>query len=418
MDDDRARELLAAERQRIEHALGRLTHADNTEPADEFDPANLASDLYQDELDEGLAGDLREQLAAVERAEQRVAAGTYGLSVESGERIPDERLEAFPTAELTADERSGPARTPERGPFPTELRGPAGRCSGSAGTRSSGRTRSSARRGGRTSRSPYDDRAASGSPRKLTYARPVDASDAAAITSRAHSMCASACAGSCQPVTALSTNGIDRSANAVSPSPTRRDRAAHLVHVDLALRPRRVAVELARAGRSARRRGAARFVALKYEWMPFGQSGSISVWITVVRHRAEQVGDRLGDRRGTRATCASPSSTGPAETAMSAATFLPCHSSGITGSGGAVVRLTSAVTSSDAPGAQSRNARRRSRVGVGRVEDRPGVDDRADRVQLELELRDDAEVAAAAAQPPEQVGVLASRSRARAGRRR
>ena len=40
-------------------------------------------------------------------------------------------------------------------------------------------------------------------------------------------------------------------------------------------------------------------------------------------------------------------------------------------------------------------------VGVGRVEDRPGVDHRADRVQRELELRDDAEVAAAAAQAPE-----------------
>ncbi len=104
MDDDRARELLAAERERIERALGRLTHEDDAEPTDEFDPANLASDLYQDELDEGLADDLRDQLAAVERAEQRLAAGTYGLSVESGERIPDERLEALPTAELTADE--------------------------------------------------------------------------------------------------------------------------------------------------------------------------------------------------------------------------------------------------------------------------------------------------------------------------
>ena len=48
--------------------------------------------------------DLREQLAAVERAEERLAAGTYGLSVESGQPIPDERLEAVPTAELTVEE--------------------------------------------------------------------------------------------------------------------------------------------------------------------------------------------------------------------------------------------------------------------------------------------------------------------------
>lgn len=104
MDAERARELLTAERERIERTLARRAHVDDGEPADEFDPANLASDLYQDEFDEGLADDFREQLAAVERAEERLAAGTYGLSIESGQPIPDERLEARPTAELTADE--------------------------------------------------------------------------------------------------------------------------------------------------------------------------------------------------------------------------------------------------------------------------------------------------------------------------
>jgi DnaK suppressor protein len=104
VDADRARELLTAERERIEKALRRLRHQDDSEPADEYDPANLASDLYQDELNQGLEEDLREQLAAVERAEERLAAGTYGLSVKSGQPIPDERLEAVPTAELTADE--------------------------------------------------------------------------------------------------------------------------------------------------------------------------------------------------------------------------------------------------------------------------------------------------------------------------
>ena len=105
MDPDRARELLQAERQRIERSLARLGHEDDAEPADEFDAANLAADLYQDEFDEGVEADFRDQLAAVERAEQRLAAGTYGLSVDSGEPIPDERLEAFPTAERTAAEQ-------------------------------------------------------------------------------------------------------------------------------------------------------------------------------------------------------------------------------------------------------------------------------------------------------------------------
>jgi DnaK suppressor protein len=106
MDPERARELLAADRARIERALRRLGHKETGEPADDEDPANLAADLYQDELDEGLADDLRKELDAVERAEARLAAGTYGLSIESGAPIPDERLEAVPTAERTAEEEA------------------------------------------------------------------------------------------------------------------------------------------------------------------------------------------------------------------------------------------------------------------------------------------------------------------------
>ena len=104
MDPERARELLAAERARIERALAGLRHQDDAEEADDQDPQNLAADLYQDELDEGRAEDLRRELEAVERAEARLADGTYGRSVVSGEPIPDERLEAIPTAERTAAE--------------------------------------------------------------------------------------------------------------------------------------------------------------------------------------------------------------------------------------------------------------------------------------------------------------------------
>jgi DnaK suppressor protein len=106
MDPERARELLARERERIERTLTRLGHEDTGEPADEKDPANLASDLYQDELDEGLSDDLREELAAVERAEARLAAGTYGISIESGKPIPDERHEARPTAVRTVEQEA------------------------------------------------------------------------------------------------------------------------------------------------------------------------------------------------------------------------------------------------------------------------------------------------------------------------
>ena len=52
----------------------------------------------------GAAPYSRHVLDAIERAEKRLADGTYGLSVESGRPIPDERLETIPWAERTADE--------------------------------------------------------------------------------------------------------------------------------------------------------------------------------------------------------------------------------------------------------------------------------------------------------------------------
>ena len=104
MDPERARELLAAERARIERSLARLAHQDDAEELEDQDLADSGTDLYDDELDEGLADDLRDQLDAVERAEARLAAGTYGMSVVSGKLIPDERLEVVPTADRLVDE--------------------------------------------------------------------------------------------------------------------------------------------------------------------------------------------------------------------------------------------------------------------------------------------------------------------------
>jgi DnaK suppressor protein len=106
MDSDRARELLELERSRIEQALGELGSEGPGQADDRQEPGDESSeDLYQDEFDAGRTEDLRQQLAALERAEARLAAGTYGLSVESGEPIPDERLEAIPTAERTVEEQ-------------------------------------------------------------------------------------------------------------------------------------------------------------------------------------------------------------------------------------------------------------------------------------------------------------------------
>jgi DnaK suppressor protein len=107
MDSEHARELLARERARIERALADLArHDSDDDDPDPFEAADAAPDLLDAELGEGLAERLREELTAVERAEQRLAEGAYGLSVESGQPIPDGRLETIPWAERTVEEQA------------------------------------------------------------------------------------------------------------------------------------------------------------------------------------------------------------------------------------------------------------------------------------------------------------------------
>jgi len=102
MDQARARALLAAERTRLQ----RLLQAETSQPqaaelGDEVDDADR-----RNAEETGMAVDqlLRAQWAALQRAEARLAAGSYGRSVRSGQPIPDERLEADPLTELTAEE--------------------------------------------------------------------------------------------------------------------------------------------------------------------------------------------------------------------------------------------------------------------------------------------------------------------------
>jgi DnaK suppressor protein len=105
VDANRAKELLTQEREQVEKQLAALKGEGSEEGDSRIEPGDKGSEgLYQDEFDAGRIGELQQQLAAIERAEERLAAGTYGLSIRSGESIPDERLEAFPTAELTVDE--------------------------------------------------------------------------------------------------------------------------------------------------------------------------------------------------------------------------------------------------------------------------------------------------------------------------
>lgn len=104
---DRARALLSGERERIESELAGLDRQHKGDVAAGQDERNLEDTgerIEEESVDDAVAQSLKKKLQAIERAEKRVEDGTYGLSVVSGEPIPEKRLEAIPWAERTKDE--------------------------------------------------------------------------------------------------------------------------------------------------------------------------------------------------------------------------------------------------------------------------------------------------------------------------
>jgi DnaK suppressor protein len=107
MDDEEARELLRAERARVERLLGVTVESglsDRSAASEPGDMTDSAEPLTTEQTDDAIAATLRERLEAIGRAEQRLAAGTFGRSIRSGVAINDERLRADPAAELTVEE--------------------------------------------------------------------------------------------------------------------------------------------------------------------------------------------------------------------------------------------------------------------------------------------------------------------------
>ena len=104
MDPERARQRLAEERARIERELAGHAQQANDEPEDTGDQA---AELERAETDSALRDDLRRSLEAIERAEARLEDGSYGVSVVSGDPIPDQRLEAIPWADRNVEEEPG-----------------------------------------------------------------------------------------------------------------------------------------------------------------------------------------------------------------------------------------------------------------------------------------------------------------------
>ena len=143
MDVERARALLAAERDEVSKLLAETQAAGredrDTEDQQDADIADPAQSLTQQGMDDAIAESLRDRLAALERAEQRLADGSYGRSVQSGQTIPDERLEADPAAELTVEEAAA-QEAADRWPAPAGqlIPRPAGRDTGAGRTARTG----------------------------------------------------------------------------------------------------------------------------------------------------------------------------------------------------------------------------------------------------------------------------------------
>ncbi len=107
MDTAKASALLRAERLRTEQLLSDVEErgrSDRDAADQDGDMFDSAEPLTAEGTDAAVAEELRDRLAAIERAEKRLEAGTYGYSVRSGTPIPDDRLEADPSAELTVEE--------------------------------------------------------------------------------------------------------------------------------------------------------------------------------------------------------------------------------------------------------------------------------------------------------------------------
>ena len=104
MELEQARSLLDAERTQVQRLLADLGDATTDDHEAERDATYPAQPLAQQGVDDAVAAGLRDRLAALDRALQRVEDGSYGRSIRSGAPIPDERLEADPAAELTVQE--------------------------------------------------------------------------------------------------------------------------------------------------------------------------------------------------------------------------------------------------------------------------------------------------------------------------
>ena len=102
------RQALTGQAKRLEDEANALL--DDGETGDvKFDDDGAEGDGMALERDRDLmlSAQARETVAEIDAALDRMAAGTYGYSVQSGRPIPHDRLEAIPWATLLVEEKRG-----------------------------------------------------------------------------------------------------------------------------------------------------------------------------------------------------------------------------------------------------------------------------------------------------------------------
>jgi RNA polymerase-binding protein DksA len=111
IDTSRFRDLLVEERQRVAAAIQNL-HEDHQGSLGEetgedavYDNhlADTATETYDRELDYTLEENSEHVLADIDAALKRIEDGSYGMCTNCGKQIPEERLEARPSATLCID---------------------------------------------------------------------------------------------------------------------------------------------------------------------------------------------------------------------------------------------------------------------------------------------------------------------------
>jgi RNA polymerase-binding transcription factor DksA len=120
MNTEQVRERLLAERARlleVRDAATRLstsaTEAAQREltPVDQH-PAEQATETLERELDLGVLQSVEAELAAVQKALDRLDAGKYGICEICGKPIAEARLEAMPAARYCIDDQARLERDP------------------------------------------------------------------------------------------------------------------------------------------------------------------------------------------------------------------------------------------------------------------------------------------------------------------